>query len=184
MVYGSTLHLPGEFFTPSLTTSLPDPSEFLNQLRTHFRTTSPILPRPTQRTTHIADGLSKATHVLVHHDAVRKPLQPPYDGPFPVVKRIAKHFTNCEKSSGNKTTFFCGSTTSSAFIDAYRFVIFNTSVKHLMVVGSSLRKQEKCAVPTAIAWLVQVKHVHTQLPSCIIQINVEYLPTTKHNKLA
>ena len=53
-----------------------------------------------------------------------------------------------------------------------------------MVVGSSLRKQEKCAVPTAIAWLVQVKHVHTQLPSCIIQINVEYLPTTKHNKLA
>ena len=93
MVYGSTLRLPGEFFTPSPITSLPDPSEFLNQLRTHFGTTSPILPRPTQRTTHIADGLSKATHVFVHHDAVRKPLQPPYDGPFPVVKRTAKHFT-------------------------------------------------------------------------------------------
>ena len=93
MVYGSTLRLPGEFFTPSLTISLPDPSEFLNQLRTHFQTTSLILPRPTQQTTHIADGLSKATHVFVCHDAVRKPLQPPYDGPFPVVKRTAKHFT-------------------------------------------------------------------------------------------
>ena len=125
MVYGSTLRLPGEFFTPSLTTSLPDPSEFLNQLITHFRTTSPISPRPTQRTTHIADGLSKATHVFVHHDAVRKPLQPPYDGPFPVIKSTAKHFTDCEKSSGSKTTFFCGSTSSPVFIDAYRFVIWH-----------------------------------------------------------
>ena len=35
MVYGSTLRLPGEFFTPSPTTALPDPSEFLNTLKTH-----------------------------------------------------------------------------------------------------------------------------------------------------
>ena len=93
MVYGFTLRLPGEFFTPSPTTSLPNPSEFVNQLRTHFRTTSPISPRPTQWTTNIADRLSSATHVFVRHDAVRRPLQPPYDVPFPVVKRTDKHFT-------------------------------------------------------------------------------------------
>lgn len=57
----------------------------------------------------------------------------------------------------------------------------STSVKHLIVVGSSLRKQEKCFVSAAIAWLVQVKHVHTYIAAelYIIQINVEYLPTTK-----
>jgi len=57
----------------------------------------------------------------------------------------------------------------------------STSVKQLTVVGSSLRKQEKCAVPTAIAWLVQVKYVHTYIAAelYIIQINVEYLPTMK-----
>ena len=42
---------------------------------------------------NIPQTLSTATHVFVHHDAVRKPLQPPYDGPYPVIKRTSKHFT-------------------------------------------------------------------------------------------
>ena len=92
MVYGTTLRLPGEFFDPPSTTSLPDPSEYLNQLRLHFRTLSATSPRPTQRNSNIARGLSTCTHVFVRHDAVRKPLQPPYDGPFPVLKRTPKHF--------------------------------------------------------------------------------------------
>ena len=62
--------------TPSPTTSLLDPSEFLNRLRTHFRTISPVSPRPTQRTTNITDGLAKATHVFVRYDVVSKPFQP------------------------------------------------------------------------------------------------------------
>ena len=37
MVYGSTLHLPGKFFTPAPATSLPDPSAFLTTLRTHLQ---------------------------------------------------------------------------------------------------------------------------------------------------
>ena len=42
-------------------------------------------PRPTQRHSRIADGLSTATHIFVRHGGARKSLQPPYDGPFPVV---------------------------------------------------------------------------------------------------
>ena len=51
-------------------------------------------PRITQRDNKTIDGLSTATHVFIRHDAVRKPLQPPYDGPYPVIKRMNKHFTN------------------------------------------------------------------------------------------
>ena len=36
MLYGTTLHLPGEFFTPSQTNPLPDPSNFVSNLRTHM----------------------------------------------------------------------------------------------------------------------------------------------------
>ena len=93
MVYGTTLRLPGEFFTPSPTTSLPDPSDFVMQLKSHFQTIQPQPPRMTQRNSSIPHKLSTATHVFVRHDGVRKPLQPPYDGPFPIIRRTDKHFT-------------------------------------------------------------------------------------------
>lgn len=41
----------------------------------------------------MSEALSTATHVFIRHDAVRRPLQPPYDGPYPVVKHTDKHFT-------------------------------------------------------------------------------------------
>ena len=93
MVYGTTLRLPGEFFTPASTTSLPDPSEYLNKLKTLFRNITPTSPRPNTSNTNIPPELSTATHVFIRHDAVRKPLQPPYDGPYPIVKRTNKYFT-------------------------------------------------------------------------------------------
>ena len=93
MVYGTTLRLPVEFFTASPATSPPDPSNFVSQLKSHFQTVQPIATRQTQRSSHISDRLSTATHVFICHDGVRKPLQPPYDGPFPVISRTDKHFT-------------------------------------------------------------------------------------------
>jgi len=63
MVYGTTLRLPGEFFTPSTTDSLPDPSNFIHQLKTHFQTVRPTAPRIHQWPSHISTGLSTATRV-------------------------------------------------------------------------------------------------------------------------
>ena len=50
-----------EFFTPSQTNSLPDPSEYISNLRTHMQTIRPSSPRPTQQKSNIIDGLSTAT---------------------------------------------------------------------------------------------------------------------------
>ena len=93
MVYGTTLRLPGEFFTPSLTTTLPDPSNFINQLTIHFKNIKSVPPRSRHLNSNIPSTLSNTTHVFVRHDGLRKPLQPPYDGPYPVVKRTDKHST-------------------------------------------------------------------------------------------
>ena len=93
MVYGATLRLPGEFINPSPTTALPDLSSFITHLKTHFRSTTPVSPRPTQTNSSIPPSLLTATHVFIRHDGVRKPLQPPYDGPYPVIKRTAKYYT-------------------------------------------------------------------------------------------
>ena len=93
MVYGTTLRLPGEFFTTSPTPPLPDPTDYLSQLKAHMQLLRPTPPRPTLRHSNVHPDLATATHVFIRRDAVRKPLQPPYDGPYPVIQRTDKHFT-------------------------------------------------------------------------------------------
>ena len=93
MVYGTTLRLPGEFLTPSPTISLPNHSEFLNKLKSYFRHIKPTSPHPHTSNVNIPQALPTATHVFIRHDTVCKPLQPPYDGPYPVIKRTDKHYT-------------------------------------------------------------------------------------------
>ena len=83
MVYGTTLRLPGEFFT-SFPTLL---------LKSHFNTVRPTPSRLTERTSSIPDELATAIHLFISHDGVRKPLQQPYDGTFPIIPRTDKHYT-------------------------------------------------------------------------------------------
>ena len=41
---------------------------------------------------HVPAPLARVSHVFLHVDAVRKPLTPPYVGPFPVLDRGPKTF--------------------------------------------------------------------------------------------
>ncbi|GFR20992.1 uncharacterized protein TNCT_686391 [Trichonephila clavata] len=64
-----------------------------NQLRNTFADLRPVLPSPhTKQKPFIFRDLATCTHVFVCTDSVRTPLQPPYEGPYPVIKRYAKYF--------------------------------------------------------------------------------------------
>ena len=92
LVYGTTLRIPGEFFNK--VEEIPDPLSYVSRLRTIMQQVRYTHPqRHTQRKTHVSMDLSKCTHVFVHRDAVRRSLQPPYDGPFKVHQRSPKYFT-------------------------------------------------------------------------------------------
>ncbi len=93
IVYGTSLRLSGEFFSSPSNTALEDPSNFIHQLKSHMQQIRPLPPRPAHSNSHINPDLAATTHVFIRQDAVRKPLQPPYNGPYPVVSRTDKHFT-------------------------------------------------------------------------------------------
>ena len=95
LVYGTTLRLPGEFFATGKDTEMPtDHGAYVTQLKSTMQRLQAVPPRhPHQRQTHISDDLLTGSHVFVRHDGVRKPLQPPHDGPYRVLKRFDKHFT-------------------------------------------------------------------------------------------
>ena len=94
LVYGTTLRLPGEFFSSTSPTVTPDPASYVAKLKGSIQQlqASPVRVQP-HRKVYINKDLPTSTHVFVRHDAVRKPLQPPYDGPYRVLKRADKHYT-------------------------------------------------------------------------------------------
>ena len=46
-----------------------------------------------QKSCYVSSELDSGTHVFVRHDAVKTPLQQPYNGTFKVTKCSNKHFT-------------------------------------------------------------------------------------------
>ena len=93
LVYGTSLRLPGEFFTSPPPSSLINRSDYVLQLKSRMSHVRPTPPRLTQRRDYVNDDLATSTHVFIRQDAVRKPLQPPYNGPYPVVKHTDKYYT-------------------------------------------------------------------------------------------
>ncbi|XP_066596932.1 uncharacterized protein [Prorops nasuta] len=87
LVYGTTLRLPGEFF---INQELPmEPQIFLEKFRLHMRG---LRPTPTAHHSKtkifLLKGLKDCTHIFLRNDAVKKPLEPPFSGPFKVIKRL------------------------------------------------------------------------------------------------
>ena len=86
LVYGSPLRIPGEFFLHDETPS--NPQTFVEHLKEQMRQ---VCPRPTAHHnkprifTH--KDLYSCTHVFLRIDRTRKPLEPPFEGPYRVINR-------------------------------------------------------------------------------------------------
>nr|VZH93637.1 unnamed protein product [Spirometra erinaceieuropaei] len=92
LAYGAPLRLPGEFVQPS-TTNTNIPSTFVQQLKQRMAQLRPTPTRMTSKHVFVQEDLKSAPPlVFVQHDAVRKPLCPPYDGPYKVVQRKDKFY--------------------------------------------------------------------------------------------
>jgi hypothetical protein len=95
LTYGYNLRLPGEFFNAS--TQIPTMDyTYVEKLRETIEICKPI-----EVTSHHSNNkhmfvhkdLNTCTHVFVRTDAVKKPLQSPYEGPYQVIDRTSKVFT-------------------------------------------------------------------------------------------
>lgn len=87
MVYGTTLRVPGEYFADEEPMGCPE--MFVQKLRERMRQM-----RETPTAHHIKQRifrhkeLEDCTHVFVRVDRPRRPLEQPYEGPFPVIQRL------------------------------------------------------------------------------------------------
>ena len=95
LVYGAPLRLPGEFFAPGPPQDVKV-SDFVTQLQRSLRDMAPAAvefhsTQPGKRSDPPA-SLAASRSVFVRVDAVKRPLTPPYIGPFPVLKRSNKTY--------------------------------------------------------------------------------------------
>ncbi|KFD63933.1 hypothetical protein M514_23924 [Trichuris suis] len=92
LVYGTTLRLPTEFFQQA--TNEEDPATFVGRLVRAMRDLRPIptASRPSTTAVFIAPELQSCSHVFLRNDAVHRPLDPTYSGPFRVLSRQDKTF--------------------------------------------------------------------------------------------
>ena len=93
MLYGTMLRLPGEFVaSPEVNNN--SSSSFISEFQARMRSqrAAPSIHHSPGPSPYIPRSLHSALMVLVRHDAVRKPLQKPYDGPYPVLEAGEKYF--------------------------------------------------------------------------------------------
>ncbi|XP_064461757.1 uncharacterized protein LOC135371714 [Ornithodoros turicata] len=92
LVYGTTLRLPADFF--DVTEVSTPPGTYVDTLRRAFANVRPASPRvPSPRSSFVPQQLSSASHVFMRRDRIRRPLEQPYTGPHPVLRRSDKFFT-------------------------------------------------------------------------------------------
>ncbi|KAJ0169229.1 hypothetical protein K1T71_015259 [Dendrolimus kikuchii] len=94
LVYGEPLRLPGQFLTMGPDEPV-DTNSIVSSLRSHMRK---LTPQPTSWRTslhkpfYVPKDLNTATHVFLRQGPVKRPLQPPYQGPYKVVRHDVKTF--------------------------------------------------------------------------------------------
>ena len=93
LVFGTTLHLPAQFVSPSTPFSDLDPSSHADRLTLAMHNLHPTAPRTQHPAHHVPSDLQHCSHVFLCTDAHRTPLQSPDEGPFKVLKLTPKHFT-------------------------------------------------------------------------------------------
>jgi len=87
LVYGSPLHLPGEFFAPS-PAKRTDVPNFTSWPRVHIRKLRPVpASQHVMPSTFIFKDLATASHVFLQHGALQGALQAPYVGKYRVLHR-------------------------------------------------------------------------------------------------
>lgn len=90
LVFGTSLSLPGQYFTP-VTNSTPACS-FIQELRLKMANLSYTPPRHRPVDVHLPSKLQEAEFVFLRTDQVKRPITPAYTGPFRVLKRAEKYF--------------------------------------------------------------------------------------------
>ena len=90
LVYGTALRLPGEPLVPAPNAAPCTAQDIAALLRRTMSVLQLVQPRSLHRKTFVHQNLDKCTHVFFRVDGVRKPLHPPYQGPFEVIRRTRK----------------------------------------------------------------------------------------------
>ncbi|TGZ66035.1 hypothetical protein CRM22_005570 [Opisthorchis felineus] len=76
----------------SSTTSEADSNSYASRLLQYMHDIRPSPTRQISKPTQLHPNLATCDFVFVGVDAVRKPLQPPYEGPFRMISRKGKSF--------------------------------------------------------------------------------------------
>lgn len=93
MVYGQTLRLPGEMVSANNSSANYNEHEFIAAFRERMRNMHPTsTAHHTNGNVFVQKSLQHCTHVFIRIDAVKPPLTPPYNGPYPVMKRGNKFY--------------------------------------------------------------------------------------------
>ncbi|UYV83524.1 hypothetical protein LAZ67_23001313 [Cordylochernes scorpioides] len=92
MVYGKIIRLLDELFDDSKHNLHAE--EFVQQLQKQMELLKPLNEKHHLKAkVFVHKDLKTCSHVFIRTDRVKKPLEPPYEGPFPVLDRTDKHFT-------------------------------------------------------------------------------------------
>ncbi|BHF70223.1 hypothetical protein SprV_0301327300 [Sparganum proliferum] len=89
LVYGTSIRLLGELVSRSCTLFF-EPCSYVKRLICVMLNLRATPPRASPANSFIPPDLDTCNFVWVRHDAVRRPLQPPYDGPYRVLRRSDK----------------------------------------------------------------------------------------------